>query len=84
MDALAPSLARGTPVGSVSIDTGLGEGRIAEPLGAVAKAYPTAIIGSYPYFDGGKHATVVVVRSRDSAVLDAAAAAVHAMLADLA
>lgn len=84
MDALAPGLARGTPVGSVSIDTGLGEGRIAGPLGAIAKAYPTAIIGSYPYFDGGKHATVVVVRSRDAVVLDAAAAAVHAMLADLA
>lgn len=84
MDALAPSLARGTPVASVSIDTGLGEGRIAGPLAAVAKAHPGAIIGSYPYFDGGKHATVVVVRARDSTVLEAAATAVRDMLAGLA
>lgn len=84
MDALAPKLAHGTPVKSVSIDTGQGEGRIAGPLAAVAKTHTGAIIGSYPYFHDGKHATIVVIRSRDAAVLDAAATAVHAMLAELA
>jgi molybdenum cofactor synthesis domain-containing protein len=84
MDAIAPTLTRGTPVGSIAIDTGLGEGRIAAPLAAIAKAAPGALIGSYPYFDGGKHATVVIVRSRDAAVLAATAQAVRDMLAGLA
>jgi molybdenum cofactor synthesis domain-containing protein len=84
MDAIAPTLARGAPVQSVSIDSGMGEGRIAGPLAALAKAHPATIIGSYPYFDGGKHATIIVVRSRDADALAAAAAAVRAMIDGLA
>ena len=51
-------------------------------LGAVAKAFPDAIIGSYPFQDDklGPN-TNIVVRSRDAARLAEVRAAVEAMLA---
>jgi molybdopterin-biosynthesis enzyme MoeA-like protein len=67
---------------SVSINTGLKEGDIGSELGEIAKAHPGTMIGSYPFFDEklGPN-TNVVVRSRDTALLQAAAADVEAMVA---
>jgi hypothetical protein len=50
-------------------------------LGAIAKAHPDAIIGSYPFFDDklGPN-TNIVVRSRDAGKLAQAKIAVEGML----
>jgi molybdenum cofactor synthesis domain-containing protein len=81
LDAVAPTLATGRRMLSETIDAGLPEGAIAEPLGAIAKANPDAILGSYPYFDGARYATRLVVRTRDAARLIKVAAEVAAMVA---
>jgi molybdenum cofactor synthesis domain-containing protein len=84
LDAIAPTLTGGAPLQSVTIDAGVGEGVIATPLGAIAKAHPGTIIGSYPYFDGTKrYGTNIVVRARDPGLMAAAAAAVEHMLAEV-
>ena len=66
----------------MSIRADAKEGDVGTELGAVAKAHPDAIIGSYPFFDEklGPN-TNIVVRSRDATTLEAAKAAVEAMLA---
>lgn len=44
---------------------GSGEGVIAEPLEAVAKAHPDMSLGSYPFFGDGVYGSNLVLRSRD-------------------
>jgi molybdopterin-biosynthesis enzyme MoeA-like protein len=61
-----------------------GEGDIGAPLGAVQKAHPDTVIGSYPKFDGQTFSTDLVIRARSEGVLDAAEAAVRAMLDEVA
>ncbi|HWJ99084.1 MAG TPA: competence/damage-inducible protein A [Xanthobacteraceae bacterium] len=82
LDAVAPTLETGAKMHSISINTGLKEGDIGTELGEIAKAHPGTMIGSYPFFDEklGPN-TNVVVRSRDTALLRAAADAVEAMVA---
>ena len=52
---------------------GSGEGVIAAPLEAVAKAHPEMSLGSYPFFGAGSYGSNLVLRSRDQAELDAVA-----------
>jgi molybdopterin-biosynthesis enzyme MoeA-like protein len=67
---------------SESIRADAREGDIGTELGAVAKAFPDAMIGSYPFQDDkGLPNTNIVVRSRDAAKLAEVRAAVEAMLA---
>jgi molybdenum cofactor synthesis domain-containing protein len=44
---------------------GSGEGVIAAPLAAVAKAHPTLSLGSYPFFSNDGYGSNLVVRGRD-------------------
>ena len=44
---------------------GSGEGTIAAPLEAVAKAHPDMSLGSYPFFGDGKFGSNLVLRGRD-------------------
>ncbi len=44
---------------------GSGEGVIAAPLAAVAKAHPTLSLGSYPFFSNEGYGSNLVVRGRD-------------------
>jgi molybdenum cofactor synthesis domain-containing protein len=84
LDNVAPKLKTGRTMLSVSIDSGgAPEGDYAEGLGAVQKAHPGAIIGSYPSFNGKTFTNQIVVRSRDEATLEAAREAVEAMIAAL-
>ena len=48
---------------------GSGEGVIAAPLEAVAKAHPAMSLGSYPFFGDGKFGSNLVLRGRDPAEL---------------
>jgi molybdenum cofactor synthesis domain-containing protein len=85
LDALAARLPTGRKMHSRSVPAGMGEGRIAKRLGEVQAEFPDVTIGSYPTFEpqGAGFTTTVVLRSRDEARLDAAEAAVRAMLAEV-
>jgi molybdenum cofactor synthesis domain-containing protein len=81
MDIVSPKLKSGVRMLSDTVRADAREGDIGGPLGAIAKAHPDAIIGSYPFIDdAGKPNVNLVVRSRDQAKLDAAMAAVKEML----
>jgi molybdenum cofactor synthesis domain-containing protein len=82
LDEVAPKLKTGTKLISETIRADAKEGDVGTELGAIAKAHPETIIGSYPFFDEklGPN-TNIVVRSRDADKLAAAKAAVEVMLA---
>ena len=81
LDEVAPKLKTGTKLISETIRADAKEGDVGTELGAIAKAHPDTIIGSYPFFDDkiGPN-TNIVVRSRDADKLAAAKAAVEGML----
>ncbi len=60
--------------------TGFGEGVIAAPLEATAKAHPAMSLGSYPFFGPGGYGSNLVLRGRDAAELDVATADLIAAL----
>jgi|SRR3974390_3216639 len=81
LDEVAPKLKTGTKLMSATIRADAKEGDVGTELGAIAKAHPDTIIGSYPFFDEklGPN-TNIVVRSRDAEKLAAAKAAIEGML----
>jgi len=84
LDNVVPTLRTGTKLLSATVHCPLGEGVIGGPLADIQKAFPETIIGSYPKFSDGSFWTELVVRARDPRMLEAAAAAVEAMVAELA
>ena len=46
---------------------GSGEGQIAAPLEALAKAHPRLSLGSYPFFGEAGYGSNLVIRGRDAA-----------------
>ncbi len=76
MDELAPSLTRGSPVQSVTVEFLGGEGDIAKPLKEIQERFTDVSIGSYPFETPQGFATNLVMRSRDSRSLESAATAV--------
>ncbi len=84
VDEVAPKLKTGAKLLSETIRADAKEGDVGTELGAIAKANPDTIIGSYPFFDEklGPN-TNIVVRSRDPQRLATAKAAVEAMLAQV-
>ena len=81
VDEVAPKLKTGAKLLSETIRADAKEGDVGTELGAIAKANPDTIIGSYPFFDEtlGPN-TNIVVRSRDAEKLRAAKSAVEDML----
>lgn len=59
---------------------GSGEGVIAAPLEAVAKAHPTMSLGSYPFYGDGGYGSNLVLRGRDAVELEATVAELIAAL----
>lgn len=82
LEAVLPGLEKGRPMLSRTILADAREGDIAAPLGEIARAYPDAVIGSYPFRDetDGRFKTNLVVRSREPDVLAAAGDAVARMV----
>jgi molybdenum cofactor synthesis domain-containing protein len=81
LEYVTPQLRTGAKMLSQSVRADCREGDIGTELGAIAAANPGVVIGSYPFMDEQRGAnTHVVVRSRDPQKLDAAMAAVAAML----
>ena len=50
---------------------GTGEGTLAEPLEAVARAHPDLSLGSYPFQNANGYGSSLVVRGRDPAAVEA-------------
>jgi molybdenum cofactor synthesis domain-containing protein len=84
LDSVVPTLKAGRKLLSASIHCPFGEGVIGGPLGEIQKAHPETIIGSYPKYRDGSFWTELVVRSRSADTLEAARAAVEAMVNGLA
>lgn len=83
LERTGPRLRTGLRILSETIEALMPEGRIAEPLSEIARAFADVSIGSYPHFDGKQYRTQVVVRSRDPERVAAARAAVEAAIAAL-
>jgi len=84
LEDVSPKLMTGQKMLSVSIDaTGLKEGDYATGLGAVQKAHPGLVIGSYPSLVDGVFRNQIVVRARRPDLLEAAAAAIRSMLEEM-
>ena len=49
MEDVARRLTRGVPMQSRTVEFRGGEGDAAKPLGEIQKAFPTVVIGSYPF-----------------------------------
>ena len=81
VDEVAPKLKTGAKLLSETIRADAKEGDVGTELGAIAKANPDTIIGSYPFHDEKRGPnTNIVVRGRDPAQIAAARAAVEDML----
>jgi molybdenum cofactor synthesis domain-containing protein len=81
LDEVAPKLKTGARLLSETIRADAREGDVGTELGAIAKAHPGAVIGSYPFIDEQhKPNTNIVVRSRDPETLAVVKKAVEAML----
>jgi molybdenum cofactor synthesis domain-containing protein len=83
MEEILPRLPRGAPVLSVTISTALPEGAIAQGLAGIQKNYPDTVIGSYPWYRDGTFGAQLVVRSRDAALVEAAAREIEALAVQL-
>jgi len=59
---------------------GSGEGAIAAPLEAVAKAHPAMSLGSYPFYEAGGYGSNLVLRGRDPDEVEATVAELIAAL----
>jgi molybdenum cofactor synthesis domain-containing protein len=84
LDIVAPRLRTGVRMLSETVRANCREGDIGTALGAIARAHPDTMIGSYPFLDdNGKPNTNLVVRARDPDKLAAARRDIEAMLAQL-
>jgi len=72
LEDVGPRMRGGRPTVSRTVRVeGSGEGAIAEPLEAVARAHPNMSLGSYPFFGPDGYGSNLVLRSRDLAELAA-------------
>lgn len=82
VESARPMLTGGEPMLSWSFRVPMAEGEVAEALRALAAAWPDVGMGSYPFFRGGM-GTTLVLRCTSRARLEAAAAALRAMLTEM-
>jgi molybdenum cofactor synthesis domain-containing protein len=82
MDEVVKRLPASQPVLSETIEANRGEGDVAAAAAAVQDAHPLVRIGSYPYHDGQRFTTRLVLRSRNAAALQAARAALEGAFSD--
>ncbi|MCC6920853.1 MAG: competence/damage-inducible protein A [Alphaproteobacteria bacterium] len=83
LEGALPLLEGGRPVLSRSVGVHMPEGRFGTALGELQGRFPDIGIGSYPFLREGRYGASLVMRGTDRARVDAAAVAVHAMLAEL-
>jgi molybdopterin-biosynthesis enzyme MoeA-like protein len=67
LEDVGPRMRGGRPTVSRTVRVeGSGEGVIAAPLEAVAKAHPDMSLGSYPFYGADGYGSNLVLRSRDA------------------
>ena len=71
-EGASKQLRRGATLLSRSMRCHAGEGTVASALGTLQKTYPGVDMGSYPWTEGGRHGTSLVLRSADTVMLDEA------------
>ncbi len=76
MDEIAPTLAKGVPMQSRTIQFLGGEGDVAKPLKEIQDRFPGVTIGSYLFETPQGFATNLVLRSRDGEQLERASRSV--------
>lgn len=76
-DSLAPKLPAGAVIQKETIEAGRGESLVSEMLERIQDDHPDVRIGSYPYHDGERPTTRIVIRSRNAGALAKATAAVR-------
>lgn len=80
MDAIVETLPASAAIQSETVEAGRGEGDIAAILEKLQSEYRSVRIGSYPYHDGTRFTTRIVLRSRDGQALREARTALDAAL----
>jgi molybdenum cofactor synthesis domain-containing protein len=80
MDTIIGTLPAASAILSESVEAKRGEGDVAALLEKLQGDYRSVRIGSYPYHDGTRFTTRIVLRSRDASALKAARAALDAAL----
>lgn len=81
LEDVGPRLRSGAVVLSRTVRVeGSGEGALAAPLEAVAKAHPAMSLGSYPFYGEGGYGSNLVLRGRDPVELEATVAELIAAL----
>ena len=78
-DGAKKRLKGGAPVCSRAIRVHVGEGTVAEALGAIQDVFPDIDIGSYPWSEGGAYGTSLVMRGTHRERLDEVFVQVFAM-----
>ena len=78
-DGAKQRLSGGAPLCSRAIKVHVGEGTVAEELGAIQAAFPDIDIGSYPWSQDGVHGTSLVMRGTQPGRVDDAFAEVFDM-----
>ena len=73
---LLPTLPSGARVHSDSVRVDLPESTLALPLARIASDHPDITIGSYPFYENGRHGAHLVVRGIDSVQIKSAIAAI--------
>lgn len=82
LDVVAPKLERGKPLLSETVPAYVGEGDLAAGLARAQDAWPDVAIGSYPFEDGGRYGSNIVLRCKDRERLMQARAVVEKVVAD--
>jgi molybdenum cofactor synthesis domain-containing protein len=77
---LAPELKGHRPMRSRSVGAHLGESLVADRLSAIQLANPDVDIGSYPFSDGGRYGTTLVVRGTEEDRLEAVLEELRALI----
>ena len=84
LEDVGPKMRAGAVVVSRTVRVeGIGEGVMAAPLEALAKAHPSLSLGSYPFFGDTGYGSNLVVRGRSEAEVAATAEALEAALSGL-
>ncbi len=84
LDSAVKDMRTGAVMQVASIEAGgVPEGRYGDALAEIAAANPAVSIGSYPSFKDGRFMNQIVVRGKDAAAVQAARAAVEAMLGSI-
>jgi len=75
-----PFLRGGEPMQSRTVRAMIRESAIAHEVAEVQRAHSEVQVGSYPFFEDGRHGVALVVRAVDTTAVDAAVADLQAML----